>query len=140
MFGFEFLEPEGGFILIILCGKQGYVHFGLSEIGFVLHKIVCRRARLGEALRRSQAETHRQGEGAGRFLGVSTVGEDLGFGSPVQGRPGLRSVQGRPGLRHWELLLIYSVQGRPDFQFRPRKAGFPIQSKKGWIFDIDNEL
>ena len=40
------------------------------EIGFVLHKIVCRRG-----------ETHRQGAVAGRFLGVTAVGEDLGFGS-----------------------------------------------------------
>ncbi len=33
-----FLEPEGGFIVICLCIINIYVHFGLSEIGFVLHK------------------------------------------------------------------------------------------------------
>ncbi len=38
LFGFVFLEPEGGVIFICLCVIDIYVHFGLSEIGFVLHK------------------------------------------------------------------------------------------------------
>ena len=39
-----FAPPEGGFIVIILCVIWIYVHFGLSEIGFVLHKkeVICR--------------------------------------------------------------------------------------------------
>ena len=37
-FGFVFSPPEGGFIVICLCIINIYVHFGLSEIGFVLHK------------------------------------------------------------------------------------------------------
>jgi len=70
LIGFVFWGLRVVFIFIILCDKDVCVHLGFTEIGFVLHKIVCRRG-----------ETHRQGAVAGRFLGVTAVGEDLGFGS-----------------------------------------------------------
>ena len=42
--GFVFPDSPLLFIFIILCGKDACAHFGLSVIGFVLHKIgpICR--------------------------------------------------------------------------------------------------
>ena len=39
LFGFVFSPPEDGYIVIYLCIIVIYIHFGLSEIGFVLHKM-----------------------------------------------------------------------------------------------------
>jgi hypothetical protein len=39
-FGFVFTKCPIGFIFIILCWKYVYIHLGLPEIGFVLHKKV----------------------------------------------------------------------------------------------------
>jgi len=70
LIGFVLAFFNGGNIFIILCYGWVYVHFGFSEIGFVLHKTLCRCA-----------GTHRQGAVACRFLSVTPVGECLGFGS-----------------------------------------------------------
>jgi hypothetical protein len=38
LIGFVLFETERGCILICTCWEYVYVHLGLSEIGFVLHK------------------------------------------------------------------------------------------------------
>ncbi len=38
LIGFVLRKSPEGLIFISLCNREGYVHLGCSEIGFVLHK------------------------------------------------------------------------------------------------------